>query len=125
MANTLTHRWTILGLLLIASVVTFMMAITVGILLPSISADLNLSPARQGLVGSSAFVGNLVLALPLSWWTSQFRPKALVTATLAGSAALMAVQAWSPGYAALLIGRLGFGISAMAREPARALLMHQ
>ena len=102
-----------------------MMAITVGILLPSISADLELSPARQGLVGSSAFVGNLVLALPLSWWTSQFRPKALVTATLAAGAALMAVQAWSPGYAALLAGRLGYGITTMAREPARALLMHQ
>ena len=125
MAKTLTHRWTILGLLLVASVSAFMMAITVGILLPSISADLSLSPAQQGLVGSSAFVGNLVLALPLSWWTSQFRPKALVTATLAAGAALMAVQAWSPGYATLLAGRLGFGITTMAREPARALLMHQ
>ena len=112
-------------MLLAASVSAFMMAITVGILLPSISADLNLSPARQGLVGSSAFVGNLVLALPLSWWTSQFRPKALVTATLAAGAALMAAQAWSPGYATLLAGRLGFGITTMAREPARALLMHQ
>ena len=128
MGKMLTHRWTILGLLLVASVSAFMMAITVGILLPSISADLNLSPARQGLVGSSAFVGNLVLALPLSWWTSQFRPKALVTATLAAGAALMAVQAWSPGpsgFWALLSGRLGFGITTMAREPARALLMHQ
>ena len=123
--SLLGHRWTILGLLLVASVAAFMMAITVGVLLPSISADLDLSPTHQGILGSSAFVGNLVLALPLSWWTSQFRPKILTTVTLTAGALLMSVQAWSPNFAVLLIGRLGFGITTMAREPARALLMHQ
>ena len=119
------HRWTILGLLLVASVAAFMMAITVGVLLPSISADLSLSPTQQGILGSSAFVGNLVLALPLSWWTSQFRPKILTTVTLVAGALLMSVQAWSPNFLVLLVGRFGFGITTMAREPARALLMHQ
>ncbi len=119
------HRWTILGVLLVASVAAFMMAITVGVLLPSISADLSLSPTQQGILGSSAFVGNLVLALPLSWWTSQFRPKILTTVTLAAGAILMSVQAWSPTFLVLLVGRFGFGITTMAREPARALLMHQ
>ena len=119
------HRWTILGLLLVASVAAFMMAITVGVLLPSISADLSLSPTQQGMLGSSAFVGNLFLALPLSWWTSQFRPKILTTVTLAAGALLMSVQAWSPNFLVLLVGRFGFGITTMAREPARALLMHQ
>ena len=121
----LGHRWTILGLLLVASVAAFMMAITVGVLLPSISADLSLSPTQQGILGSSAFVGNLVLALPLSWWTSQFRPKILTTVTLAAGAMLMGIQAWSPNFLVLLVGRFGFGITTMAREPARALLMHQ
>ena len=123
--SLLGHRWTILGLLLVASVAAFMMAITVGVLLPSISADLDLSPTQQGILGSSAFVGNLVLALPLSWWTSQFRPKILTTVTLTAGALLMSVQAWSPNFLVLLAGRLGFGITTMAREPARALLMHQ
>ena len=123
--SLLGHRWTILGLLLVASVAAFMMAITVGVLLPSISADLDLSPTQQGILGSSAFVGNLVLALPLSWWTSQFRPKILTTVTLTAGALLMSVQAWSPNFLVLLVGRLGFGITTMAREPARALLMHQ
>ena len=119
------HRWTILGLLLVASVAAFMMAITVGVLLPSISADLSLSPTQQGILGSSAFVGNLFLALPLSWWTSQFRPKILTTVTLLAGALLMSLQAWSPSFLVLLVGRFGFGITTMAREPARALLMHQ
>ena len=102
-----------------------MMAITVGVLLPSISADLRLSPTQQGILGSSAFVGNLFLALPLSWWTSQFRPKILTTVTLLAGALLMSLQAWSPSFLVLLVGRFGFGITTMAREPARALLMHQ
>ena len=123
--SVLGHRWTILGLLLVASVAAFMMAITVGVLLPSISADLGLSPTQQGILGSSAFVGNLFLALPLSWWTSQFRPKTLTTVTLAAGAMLMSLQAWSPTFMVLLVGRFGFGITTMAREPARALLMHQ
>lgn len=123
--GVLGHRWTILGLLLVASVAAFMMAITVGVLLPSISADLSLSPTQQGILGSSAFVGNLFLALPLSWWTSQFRPKILTTVTLAAGALLMSLQAWSPTFLVLLVGRFGFGITTMAREPARALLMHQ
>ena len=123
--GVLGHRWTILGLLLVASVAAFMMAITAGVLLPSISADLSLSPTQQGILGSSAFVGNLFLALPLSWWTSQFRPKILTTVTLAAGALLMSLQAWSPTFLVLLVGRFGFGITTMAREPARALLMHQ
>ena len=39
---------------------------TLGILLPAISLELSLSPAQQGLLASSAFWGNLVLAIPLS-----------------------------------------------------------
>ncbi len=108
-----------------SGVSAFMMAITVGILLPSISEELGLSPTEQGVFGSSAFLGNLLLALPLSWWTSQFRPKTLTTATLALGAAMLALQGLAPNFATLLAGRLAFGLTTLAREPARALLMHQ
>lgn len=110
---------------LVSGVSAFMMAIVVGILMPSIRAELGLSPAQQGFLGSSAFVGNLILAIPLSWWTSQFRPKPLTTVTLVIGAALLAFQGWAPSFAVLLVGRLGFGVSTLAREPARALLMQQ
>ena len=110
---------------LVSGVSAFMMAIVVGILMPSIRAELGLSPAQQGFLGSSAFVGNLILAIPLSWWTSQFRPKPLTTVTLIIVAALLAFQGWAPSFAVLLVGRLGFGVSTLAREPARALLMQQ
>ena len=125
MTNPLRHRWAIMGLWLLASVAGFMMVISVGLLLPSISADLGLTPTQQGFYGSAAFLGNLFLTLPISWWVSRYRPKILTTVTFTLSSALMFVQSWSPNFAILLLGRLGFGVSTLAREPARVLLMHR
>ncbi len=125
MTNPLRHRWAIMGLWLLSSVAGFMMVISVGLLLPSISADLGLSPTQQGFYGSAAFLGNLFLTLPISWWVSRYRPKILTTVTFTLSSALMFVQSWGPNFGILLLGRLGFGISTLAREPARVLLMHR
>ena len=125
MTNPMRHRWAIMGLWLLSSVAGFMMVISVGLLLPSISADLGLSPTQQGFYGSAAFLGNLFLTLPISWWVSRYRPKILTTVTFTLSSALMFVQSWGPNFGVLLLGRLGFGISTLAREPARVLLMHR
>ena len=125
MTNPMRHRWAIMGLWLLSSVAGFMMVISVGLLLPSISADLGLSPTQQGFYGSAAFLGNLFLTLPISWWVSRYKPKILTTVTFTLSSALMFVQGWGPNFAVLLLGRLGFGVSTLAREPARVLLMHR
>ena len=125
MTNPMRHRWAIMGLWLLASVAGFMMVISVGLLLPSISADLSLTPTQQGFYGSAAFLGNLFLTLPISWWVSRYRPKILTTVTFTLSSALMFVQGWGPNFAILLLGRLGYGVSTLAREPARVLLMHR
>ena len=92
MTNPMRHRWAIMGLWLLSSVAGFMMVISVGLLLPSISADLGLTPTQQGFYGSAAFLGNLFLTLPISWWVSRYRPKILTTVTFTLSSALMFVQ---------------------------------
>ena len=125
LSNPMRHRWAIMGLWLLASVAGFMMVISVGLLLPSISADLGLTPTQQGFYGSAAFLGNLFLTLPISWWVSRYKPKILTTVTFTLSSALMFLQGWGPNFGVLLLGRLGFGISTLAREPARVLLMHR
>ena len=102
-----------------------MVVSTVGILLPSISSDLHLSPAQQGTLGSAAFWGNLALAIPLTWWASRFRLKPLTTFTLALGTLSLFVQGWSPIFIVLILGRLVFGLSVIAREPARAMLLRQ
>ena len=125
MTKLLRHRWAIMGLWLLSSVAAFMMVISVGLLLPSISADLGLTPTQQGFYGSAGFLGNLFLTVPISWWVSRYRPKILTTVTFTLSSALMFVQGWGPSFAVVLLGRLGFGVSTLAREPARVLLMHR
>ena len=102
-----------------------MVVSTIGLLLPAISSELRLSPAQQGLLGSAAFWGNIALTLPFGWLASRLRPKPLTTATLAVGTACILLQGWAPVFAVLILGRLAFGISIIAREPARALLIHQ
>jgi len=109
----------------LASVSGFMVLSTLGILLPAVSEELGLSPSQQGLLGSAAYWGNLVLAIPLSWWTSRYGPKALTTVTLLLGTLLIFAQAWAPTFWVLLATRLAFGVSIIAREPARALLIRQ
>ncbi|MFQ5934177.1 MAG: MFS transporter, partial [Dehalococcoidia bacterium] len=54
-----------------------------------------------------------------------FSPKRLTSATLVVAAILMLFQGWAPVFAALLLGRLLYGLTIVAREPARALLIKQ
>ncbi len=121
----LAYRWVVMGIWLTASVSGFMIMSTIGILLPAITAELGLSPFQQGMLGSAAYWGNLALAIPLGWWTSRFAPKILTTATLALGTLFLLAQAVSPGFAVLILGRMAFGISVIARQPARAFLTQQ
>src|SRR5688572_11834240 len=103
-------RWAVLGIWLFTSVSGFMVMSVVEILLPAITVDLSLSPGQQGILGSAAFWGNVLLAIPLSWLTSRFSSKLLTTVTLALGALALFVQGWAPIFAVLLLGRLVFGL---------------
>ena len=119
------YRWVVIGVWLMGSVSGFMIMSTLGILLPAISLEMSLSPAQQGLLASSAFWGNLALAIPLSWWASRYSAKLLTTVTLVFGTVFLFLQGWAPVFGVLLLGRLAFGITVIARQPARAFLMRQ
>ena len=120
-----TYRWVVFGIWSVCSVAGFMVISTIGILLPAISADLDLSPGQQGTLSSAAFWGNIALTIPLSLWASRFRPKPLTTVTLILGTLFLLLQGWAFTFAVLLLGRLAFGVSIIAREPARPLLIQQ
>ena len=120
-----SYRWVVMFAWQFSHVFGWMVLLTLGILLPAISSDLGLSPFKQGLLGSASVWGQLGLAIPLSWWTSRFRPKLLTVVTMALGVLLLLLQGWAPGFAVLIFGRLAFGITIIAREPARALLTQQ
>ncbi len=119
------YRWTVIGIWLFSSVSSFMVLNTLGILLPAISAELSLSPAQQGLLGSASHWGNIALAIPLSWATSRLSPKWLTAGALTMATLCLFLQSFAPVFMVLLLGRLLFGISNIAQMPARALLTRQ
>ena len=120
-----SYRWVVMVIWMVSSVSGFMVVSTFGILLPEITAELGISPTQQGVLGSAAFWGNLTLAVPLSWLFSRFSPKTLTTVTMVFSTVFILVQAFAPVFAVLLFGRLAFGFSVIARQPAQAILMQQ
>ena len=120
-----SYRWVVVSVWFVASVAGYMVMSTLGLLLPSITEELHLSPSQQGMLASAAFWGNLALAIPLGWWASRYGPKMLTLVTLALGTVCVFVQGWAPAFAVLLAGRLAFGILLLAREPARALLIRQ
>ena len=118
------YRWVVISIWLMCGNIGSTMTFTIGILLPSISADLDLSPSQQGLLGSASFWAGLTLGIPVSWFLSRFRPKALgiVALTLAGL--FLMVQGLAANFAVLIVGRLGLGLSPLIRDPARSLLIN-
>ena len=123
--HVFAYGWMVIGIWLLSSVVGLMVAFTVGIFLPSISLELSLSPSQQGLLSSSALWGNLALAVPLSWWTSRYGPKMLTTVTMVLGTLFLFLQGWAPVFSVLLVGRVAYGVTLIARQPARALLVQQ
>ena len=119
------YRWVVINVWHFASVSAFMVIYTLGILLPTITDDLSLSPSQQGLLGSAPHWGTILLAIPLGLAASQMSPKLLTSVTLLMLTLCLFLQSWAPVFAVLLLGRLLFGIAIIAQQPARALLTRQ
>ena len=119
------YRWVVISLCHLGNVSSQMVMVTIGILLPAISSDLSLSPGEQGLLGSVSYWAPVILAIPVGWAGSRMSPKWLTFATLAGGTLCLFMQSWAPVFGVLLAGRLLFGITNIAQQPARALLTRQ
>ena len=119
------YRWVVINVWHFASVSAFMVIYTLGILLPTITDDLSLSPSQQGLLGSAPHWGTILLAIPLGLAASQMSPKLLTSVTLLMLTLCLFLQSWAPVFAVLLLGRLLFGMAIIAQQPARALLTRQ
>ena len=100
-------------------------ALVLGVLLPAMAEDMGLSPLQQGWLGSSAIVGSLFLSIPFGLWFSRFKPMLLTAITLILGAGFVFMQAAAPNFTVLLLGRLLFGLTPVAREASRVLLVRQ
>ena len=119
------YRWVSLGAFTTGAATALTTIFIFGLLLPDISEELGLSPSQQGWLGSSVVLGNLVLSIPLNEWLSKYSPRRVVILCFLGITASIVLQGWSPTLALLIVGRIALGISMMATQAPRALLIQQ
>ena len=114
-----------LAFLGLSNILNSLIMLSLGILLPNISEDLGLSSSQQGFLGSSMFIGTMIMSLPAGLWLSRPNASKVLLGSLAFGTAFVMVQAWAPNYTVLLLARLAFGVAIVARQPARAVLTAQ
>lgn len=100
-----------LALLLIAYIFNFLDRQILGILGPSIQADLHLSDAEFGAIGGTAFALLYAgLGIPLAYLADRTSRSAVVAGSLAVWSAFTALCGAAVGYWSLFLSRLGVGV---------------
>ena len=115
----------VLAFLGLSNILNSLIMLSLGIMLPNISDDLGLSSSQQGFLGSSMFIGTMLMSMPAGLWLSKPNASKVLLGALAFGTAFVIVQAWAPNYTVLLLARLAFGVAIVARQPARAVLTAQ
>jgi CP family cyanate transporter-like MFS transporter len=98
---------------------------TLGVFLPFIRQDLQLSPLQAGLLQGVSWSTSALMALPSGVWFSRFRPVPLVLASLLLSAPFLFLQGLAWHFLVLLVARLCLVLCHEIATPARPLLLQQ
>ena len=99
-------RWTIVGLLFVASLINYLDRAAISFALPSISRDLHLLPATKGLLLSSFFWSYALVQIPIGWASDRFNLYWLY----AGAFAVWSIAQGLTGVATSLAMLIGFRI---------------
>jgi len=107
-ANSVSNsrRWSIVGLLFLASLINYFDRATISIALPLISNDLRLSPSTKGLLLSAFFWSYALMQIPVGWCADRFDLRWLY----AGAFALWSVSQGLTGLAGSLVVLIVFRI---------------
>jgi ACS family D-galactonate transporter-like MFS transporter len=77
------RRWSIVGLLFVASLINYLDRATISIALPLISRDLRLDPTGKGVLLSAFFWSYALMQIPIGWSADRFNLKWLYAGTFA------------------------------------------
>lgn len=67
LAITNAHRWTIIGLLFVASMINYFDRATISMALPLLSAEFKLGPQDKGILLSAFFWSYALMQIPMGW----------------------------------------------------------
>ena len=120
-----SYRWVIIFTITIAFTFNDAGIFSLGMLLPDMSKELDLSPSTQGWLGSSSQLAILFLTIPGVIWVSRFRPWRTASICFLTAAGFTFLVARAPTFAVLLIGRMGMGMSFTMMQAPEPLLIQQ
>lgn len=119
------YRWLLFVAYLVVSGAPLLVQFSIGVMLPEISKDLDLSEAQQGILGAIGWFATLLLYIPLSALMARYSPVHVTSlATLFGVGAIL-LQVVAPGFGVTLLGRFLLVVPTIAYGPARTMLMQQ
>jgi len=102
-----------------------LLVVSLGVMLPVMKQDLDITPVQAGMLGSVFFIGSATTSLPASVWLSRYSPKMVTGIALFVAGILAFVQGWAPTYLVLLAARFLFTFAMVARIQAEVLLIQQ
>ena len=120
-----TYAWVVIGTFLANYSLVDIAALTIGLLLPSISDEMDLSGTQQGLLSSAVVVGNLVFEIPANAWLSRYRPWRVASIAFIASAFFTVLNGWSPNFIIFLAMRLLLGFAYVVCKVPRTLVLLQ
>ena len=97
------YRWVVYTLFVMCNIMGFLIANTIGILLPAISSELDLTPIQQGMLSSAPFWAHVGLMIVIALWVSRYAPKILTLVTVVLGGAFILVQAWAQGFFGIFV----------------------
>ena len=119
------YGWIVMGFLWGLNLVVPLAAVSLGVMLPAMTEELDISPLKAGLLGAVWFLGSASVALPASIWLSRFSPKRMTFLSIFLAGITLLLQGWAPTFPILLAARFLFVIVVVSRMQAEVLLIHQ
>ncbi|MQF48635.1 MFS transporter [SAR202 cluster bacterium AC-647-N09_OGT_505m] len=123
--NSLNYGWFVMGFLWSLNLVVPLAAVSLGVMLPAMTEELDISPLQAGVLGAVMFLGTATVSLPASIWLSRFSPKKTTFLSMFLTGITLLLQGWAPTYAVLLAARFLMIINVASRMQAEVLLIHQ
>jgi MFS family permease len=105
-----THRWSIVVLLFIASMINYFDRATISIALPLISKELSLGPATKGLLLSAFFWSYALMQIPIGLCADRFNLRWLYAGAFALWSIAQGLTGYAGGLTTLVMLRICLGI---------------
>ena len=119
------YAWAVMGNLWGMDMLSQMVFISIGVLIPIWKEDLGLTPLQAGLMGSAGFLGFGLMALPSSIWLTRYNPRLVTLVCALGMAGAALGHAVAPNVEVLLIARFAFVLLVVSRLQMQVIFIQQ